>query len=68
MRVHFTFKVYTGPNRDTTIKTFESWVGPLPNIGDMIAYDNSEHVGTVSRREWDLDDPNEVYVLIDSDK
>ena len=65
MKVHFTFKKYTGTDRSSTFRVFDKWEYPLPNIGDFISSDDDYHCGSVSRIEWNLDKPNEVYVIID---
>jgi len=62
MKVHFTFH-NNYSDGDTTFKVFDNWEHPLPNIGDFIASDDNSRNGSVSRIEWNLDTPNEVYII-----
>lgn len=64
MKVIFTFKVNAGIDSTTKYKQFGNWTKPLPNIGDYVECDSIEGSGYVKRVEWDLDDLNQVYIII----
>ena len=53
-------------NCESTTKVFEHWESELPSKGDFIAYDSNNYRGEVQRVEWNLDTPDEVYVVINS--